>query len=100
MTSSSCCAGAGATSRRLPTTSDRDRPPRLHRRGAGRGLEVPDAGRVETEYLGLELIGEGRIAMPLDQLIGNPELPEGVDLPLRITPQGRVGAPHHVIGAE
>ena len=38
--------------------------------------------------------------MSLDQLGGNLELPEGVDLPLRVAPQGGVGAPHHVVRAE
>src|SRR5215470_6759831 len=77
-----------------------DSPRRLHRQRRGRGLEIPDTRRVETENLGFDLIGERGIAVTLDELIGDAELPEGVDLPLRVAPEARVRAPHDVIGAE
>src|SRR5262249_58965068 len=60
------------------------------------GLQVPDARRVQPEDLRLQLVGEFRIAVALDELVGDLELPERVDLPLRVAPQERIGAPHHV----
>src|SRR5262249_4317617 len=82
------------------TSSHGDGAPRLHRGSSGRALEVPDPRRVETEDLRLDLVGERGAAVPLDELIGDPKLPEGVDLPLRVAPEARVRAPHDVIGAE
>src|SRR5262244_1694941 len=82
------------------TSSHGDRAPRLHRDRSGRALEIPDPRRVETEDLRLDLVGERGIAVTLDQLIRDPELPEGVDLPLRVAPQARIRPPHDVIGTE
>src|SRR5690348_3630805 len=82
------------------TSSHGDGAPGLHRRRGGGGLEIPDPCCVETEHLRLELIGERWIPMPLDELIGNAELAERIDLPLRIAPQRGVRAPHDVVGAE
>src|ERR1700746_1671174 len=66
----------------------------------GSGLEVPDARRVLTEYLGLDLGRQLWIAVAFDQLVRDLELSEGVDLPLRIAPKTGIGSPHHVIRAE
>src|SRR5262252_6136177 len=65
-----------------------------------RDLEIPDARRVPAEYLRLDLRGQLRIAVPFDELVGDLELPEGLDLPLRVPPQARVGPPHHVVLAK
>src|SRR5438445_6848052 len=78
---------------------DRD-DPGLVLRYLGHRLEVPEPGRVESEDLGLHLIGELRIAVPVDELVRDPELAEGVDLPLRVAPQRRVGPPHDVVRPE
>src|SRR6202035_375224 len=66
----------------------------------GGGLEVPDARRVLAEDLRLDLWRQLWIAVAFDQLVWDLELPEGVDLPLRIAPETRVGPPHDVIRAE
>src|SRR5207245_346876 len=68
--------------------------------GADRGLEVPDAGGVQAEDLRLDLVGELRVAVALDELVRDPELAEGVDLPLRVAPQGRVRPTHAVARPE
>src|SRR5437762_4882456 len=75
-------------------------PRRLCGRDAGHALEIPDAGGVQPEDLRLDLVGELRIPVTLDELIGDLELPERLDLPLRVTPQRRVGPPHHVVRPE
>ena len=59
----------------------------------GGGLEVPDARRVLAEDLRLDLWRQLWIAVAFDQLVWDLELPEGVDLPLRIAPETGVG-PH------
>src|SRR5207247_5988456 len=69
-------------------------------RTALRRLEIPDARRVQAKNLRLDFGGQLRIAVPFDKLVRDLELPEGLDLPLRVPPQGRVGPPHHVILAE
>src|SRR6266404_4950672 len=56
-------------------------------------VDVPDARCILAEDLAADFVGDLRIAMTLDQLIGNLELAERLDLPLRIAPQQRVGAP-------
>ena len=66
----------------------------------GGGLEVPDARCVLAEDLRLDLWRQLWIAVAFDQLVWDLELPEGVDLPLRIAPETRVGPPHDVIRAE
>jgi len=38
--------------------------------------------------------------MTFHKLVRDLELPEGVDLPLRIAPQQRIGALHDVVGSE
>src|SRR5258708_32570812 len=60
-------------------------------------VDVPDARCILAEDLAADFIGDLRIAMTLDQLIGVLELAERLDLPLRIAPQQRVGAPQLVI---
>src|SRR5436309_5073884 len=91
---------------RLPTGHprrrelDRHDPRRLGGRDAGRALEIPDAGGVRPEDLRLDLVGELGIAVTLDELIEDLELSEGVDLPLRVAPERRVGPPHHVVRPE
>src|SRR5258708_20151934 len=63
-------------------------------------VDVPDARCILAEDLAADFVGDLRIAMTLDQLIGDLELAERLDLPLRIAPQQRVGAPQHVIRTE
>ena len=59
----------------------------------GGGLEVPDARCVLAEDLRLDLWRQLWIAVAFDELVWDLELPEGVDLPLRIAPETGVG-PH------
>src|SRR5262245_60661436 len=65
-----------------------------------RGLEIPDACRVQAKNLRLDFGGELRIAVPFDELVWDLELAEGLDLPLWVPPQGGVGPPHDVIRTE
>src|SRR5262245_15178684 len=67
---------------------------RVGRHGLRR-LDVPQAGSIQTEHLGLDLVGELRVAVALDKLIRNTELAEGLDLPLRVPPQYGVRPPQH-----
>src|SRR6516162_5160085 len=66
----------------------------------GGGLEVPDARRVLAEDLRLDLRRQLWVAVAFDQLVRDLELPESVDLPLRIAPKARIGPPHDVVGTE
>src|SRR5581483_11228453 len=76
-----------------------------HRRPGDLGLrlhrlllvDVPDAPGILTEHLATDLRRDFRIAVALDQLVGNLELTEGLDLPLRVAPQQRVGSPQHIV---
>src|SRR5215831_692989 len=69
-------------------------------RALGGRFEVPDARSVLAEDLRFNLGRQIRIAIAFDQLIRDLELAEGVDLPLRVTPEAGVGPPHDVVRTE
>src|SRR5262249_54819624 len=65
-----------------------------------RGLEVPDPRGVQAEYLRLHFVGELWVPVAFDELVGDPELAERLDLPLGTAPQARIGAPQDRICPE
>src|SRR5215471_9685261 len=88
-------SGRTGTAERSP----RWRAPRRRLRALG-GLYIPDPRRVLAKHLRLDLGRQLRIAVAFDQLVRDLELAEGVDLPLRVAPQARIGPPHDVVRAE